>query len=155
MRSELLLILLSPAAPERPLQRLGPSCSGAPASSVQCSFPTFVSRVRVLRSLRQTLRNQRVQYRPPPNEPAHRAHVCMVVHSYYPVGEPRAEREARAAVEAGYAVDVICLRRPYEPAFERVDDIGVVRLPVEHVRGRTAARVVAEYVGFAARAAVA
>jgi glycosyltransferase involved in cell wall biosynthesis len=96
-----------------------------------------------------------VQYRPPPNDRAHRARVCMIVHSHYPVGEPRAEREARAAVEAGYAVDVICLRRPHEPAFETVDGIGVIRLPVQHVRGRTAIQTVAEYGGFAARAALA
>jgi glycosyltransferase involved in cell wall biosynthesis len=78
----------------------------------------------------------------------------MVVHSHYPVREPRAEREALAAVAAGYAVDVICLRFPGERAKEVVDDIAITRLPVRHVRGASAARAVTEYVGFALRAAI-
>jgi glycosyltransferase involved in cell wall biosynthesis len=84
-----------------------------------------------------------------------RPHVCMVVHSYYPVGEVRAEREARAAVEAGYAVDVICLRRPHEAQVEIVDDIRITRLPVQHIRGAGALRSIGEYIGFAIRASAA
>jgi glycosyltransferase involved in cell wall biosynthesis len=84
-----------------------------------------------------------------------RPHVCMIVHSHYPVGEPRAEREARAAVEAGYAVDVICLRWPHEAQSETVDNIHITRLPVQHVRGAGALRSIGEYVGFALRATVA
>jgi glycosyltransferase involved in cell wall biosynthesis len=84
----------------------------------------------------------------------HRPHVCMVVHSHYPVREPRAEREALAAVEAGYAVDVICLRLPGEPASEILDDIRITRLPIRHVRGAGAVRAITEYVGFALRAAL-
>jgi glycosyltransferase involved in cell wall biosynthesis len=91
---------------------------------------------------------------PPQSRPA-RSHVCMIVHSHYPVGEPRAEREARAAVEAGYAVDVICLRSPHEAPSETVDDIRITRLPVQHVRGASALRSISEYVGFALRATVA
>jgi glycosyltransferase involved in cell wall biosynthesis len=79
----------------------------------------------------------------------------MIVHSYYPVGEVRAEREARAAVEAGYAVDVICLRRPHEAQVEIVDDIRITRLPVQHIRGAGALRTIGEYVGFAMRAGAA
>jgi glycosyltransferase involved in cell wall biosynthesis len=79
----------------------------------------------------------------------------MIVHSQYPVGEPRAEREARAALEAGYDVDVICLRSQQEPALESVDGIGVLRLPVEHVRGVGAIRSLREYGGFALRATIA
>jgi glycosyltransferase involved in cell wall biosynthesis len=79
----------------------------------------------------------------------------MVVHSHYPVREPRAEREARAAVEAGYAVTVICLRWPDEPAAEVIDEIRVRRLPVRHVRGGGTVRAVTEYVGFALQAVVA
>jgi glycosyltransferase involved in cell wall biosynthesis len=84
-----------------------------------------------------------------------RSHVCMIVHSYYPVGEVRAEREARAAVEDGYAVDVICLRRPHEAQVEIVDDIHITRLPVQHVRGAGAVRSISEYVRFALRASAA
>ena len=82
-------------------------------------------------------------------------HVCMVVHSYYPVGEVRAEREARAAIEEGYDVTVICLKRPAEPEFETVDGVRIQRLPVEHLRGVGALRSIREYVGFAVRASVA
>jgi glycosyltransferase involved in cell wall biosynthesis len=84
-----------------------------------------------------------------------RPHVCMIVHSPDPVGEPRAEREALAAVEAGYAVDVICLRRPLEPAQETVGEVRVVRLPIQHIRGAGAIRSGTEYMGFALRATVA
>jgi hypothetical protein len=33
----------------------------------------------------------------------------MIVHTHYPIGEPRAEGETLAAVEAGFAANVICL----------------------------------------------
>ena len=36
---------------------------------------------------------------------------CMIVHAYYPLGETRVEREALALVDAGFAVDVICLQK--------------------------------------------
>src|SRR5438552_3475983 len=32
--------------------------------------------------------------------------LCMVVHGPYPIGEPRVARQARAALEAGFGVDV-------------------------------------------------
>jgi glycosyltransferase involved in cell wall biosynthesis len=79
----------------------------------------------------------------------------MIVHSHYPVGEPRGEREATALVEAGWDVDVICLRWAHEPAREIVGGVRVTRLPVEHVRGVGAARIAFEYVNFAIRATVA
>lgn len=80
------------------------------------------------------------------------SHVCMIVHSYYPIGEVRAEREAWAAVEAGHAVDVICLRRSHEAQVEIVDGIRITRLPVQHLRGAGTLRSISEYVGFALRA---
>jgi glycosyltransferase involved in cell wall biosynthesis len=79
----------------------------------------------------------------------------MIVHSYYPVGEVRAEREARAAVEADYAVDVICLQRPHEAQLEIVDDIRITRLPVQHIRGAGALRSIGEYIRFALQATAA
>jgi glycosyltransferase involved in cell wall biosynthesis len=79
----------------------------------------------------------------------------MVVHSHYPVREPRAEREAKAAVEAGYIVDLICLRLPNEPPVETVDGIGIRRLPIRHLRGAGVLRAIVEYVGFATRASLA
>lgn len=79
----------------------------------------------------------------------------MIVHSYYPVGEPRAERQAIAAVQAGYAVDVICLRRPGEPAEAMADGIRSIRLPVQHIRNSSARRSINEYLSFALRATIA
>jgi len=79
----------------------------------------------------------------------------MIVHSRYAPGEPRGEREARAAVEAGYSVDVICLRSPHEVKSETVDGIRIRRLPVQHIRGAGAIRSVSEYLGFTVRASIA
>jgi glycosyltransferase involved in cell wall biosynthesis len=76
----------------------------------------------------------------------------MVVHARYPVGEPRGEREARAAVDAGYRVDVICLRSGDEPAAENIDGVRITRLPGEHIRGASTLRFFTEYVRFAFRA---
>jgi glycosyltransferase involved in cell wall biosynthesis len=78
----------------------------------------------------------------------------MVVHAHYPLGEPRGEREARAAVEAGWDVHVICLQAEGEPSVETIDGIHITRLPIAHVRGVGRLRLVAEYAGFALLAAV-
>jgi glycosyltransferase involved in cell wall biosynthesis len=77
----------------------------------------------------------------------------MVVHSYYPVGEVRGEREARAAVAAGYDVHVICLGREEEPMAEMIDEIGIVRVPIRHTRGASSLGLLREYVGFTLLAA--
>jgi glycosyltransferase involved in cell wall biosynthesis len=71
----------------------------------------------------------------------------MLVHGPYPIGEERVLREARAAVERGYDVDVVAMRRPGEPAREVDDGCRVFRLPIT-VGPRTAGRVIYEYVGF-------
>ena len=71
----------------------------------------------------------------------------MLVHGPYPIGEERVLREARAAVERGYDVDIVAMRRPGEPAREVDDGCRVFRLPIT-VGRRTAGRVAYEYVGF-------
>jgi glycosyltransferase involved in cell wall biosynthesis len=76
----------------------------------------------------------------------------MIVHAHYPVGESRGEQHARAAVDAGYAVHVICLRSSDEMASQIIDGVRVVRLPVEHVRETGTLRFFAEYLRFAFRA---
>ncbi|HEX2980949.1 MAG TPA: glycosyltransferase family 4 protein [Anaerolineaceae bacterium] len=73
---------------------------------------------------------------------------CMIVHSHYPIGEPRVEREARALRQRGYEVDVICLRSAIEKAFEQVDGVRVFRLPVQRRRGRGPAMQMLEYLAF-------
>jgi glycosyltransferase involved in cell wall biosynthesis len=78
----------------------------------------------------------------------------MLVHGPYPIGEPRVSREARAAVQAGYEVDVIAMRRPGEPRSEVVDGVRVIRLPLVHRRGGGIVAAALEYVGFTCLAAL-
>lgn len=78
--------------------------------------------------------------------------LCMVVHGPYPIGEPRVARQARAAFEAGFDVDVVATRRDGEPPTEVVDGVRVFRLPVEHRRGGGVFQVLREYLGFTALA---
>jgi glycosyltransferase involved in cell wall biosynthesis len=73
---------------------------------------------------------------------------CMVVHSHYPIGEPRVERQAKALIQRGYQVDVICLRSDQEEPFERVDGVEIFRLPVKRHRGRGPAFQMIEYMVF-------
>jgi glycosyltransferase involved in cell wall biosynthesis len=79
----------------------------------------------------------------------------MLVHGPYPIGEPRVARQAAAAVEEGYDVDVVAMRSAGEPRVERLEGVRVLRLPVEHKRGVGAARLLAEYIVFACLASVA
>ncbi|MBC7250195.1 MAG: glycosyltransferase family 4 protein [Anaerolineae bacterium] len=74
--------------------------------------------------------------------------ICMVVHAYYPVREPRVQREAEALVDGGYEVDVLCLRRPGEPAQERSNGVAVYRLPVHRHKGRGLIIQFLEYIIF-------
>jgi len=72
----------------------------------------------------------------------------MVVHAYYPLGEVRVEREAQALIQAGYQVDVICLRDEGEPAEEIVDGIKIYRMPVNRHRGKGSLMQMVEYLSF-------
>ncbi len=74
--------------------------------------------------------------------------LCMVVHSRYPVGETRVQREAQALVAGGWDVSVLCLRGPGEPATETVDGVFVRRLPVDRNRGRGLGAQLVEYLTF-------
>jgi glycosyltransferase involved in cell wall biosynthesis len=82
------------------------------------------------------------------------ARLCMVVHAYYPIGEPRVQREARAASDSGYEVTVICLRGPSEVTHEQIDGVDVRRLPLRHVRGARLDRIAFEYMAFTVLATV-
>jgi glycosyltransferase involved in cell wall biosynthesis len=73
----------------------------------------------------------------------------MVVHGPFPVGEPRVAREAAAAVEHGYSIEVVAMRRAGEAARDVIDGVSITRLPLRHVRGGGIARVFVEYVSFA------
>lgn len=77
--------------------------------------------------------------------------IVMVVHAVVP-GDPRIRRQSDALIDAGYEVDVICLRQPGEPAEERDGPMRIVRLPVN--RGFVGfAGHMAEYVAFTAMVA--
>ena len=80
-------------------------------------------------------------------------HICMVVHSLYPE-DPRVRREARAAVDGGHAVDIICMRAPGQAKSETLRGVRVRRLPVQHFTGAGPRRILSEYLTFAALAAL-
>jgi glycosyltransferase involved in cell wall biosynthesis len=71
----------------------------------------------------------------------------MVVHGPYPL-DTRVRREALAALDAGWHVDVIAMRNPGEPAEEIVDGVSVIRLALRHRWGGGASAVAREYLGF-------
>lgn len=83
----------------------------------------------------------------PQNSEPVRRH-CMIVHAYYPIGEPRVQREAEALMQAGFAVDVICLRQPGEPPSELVNGAMVYRMPVRRHKGWGPALQLLEYLAF-------
>ncbi len=78
----------------------------------------------------------------------HRDH-CMVVHNYYPIGEPRVQREADALVDAGLQVDVICLRDRDESPVEVLENgVRVFRMPVRRDKRRGLSGQLLEYIAF-------
>lgn len=60
--------------------------------------------------------------------------ICVVRHGYYPE-DPRVYKEVRALVEAGYGVDVICLRKRGAAGREKISGVQVYRVPLERWRG--------------------
>jgi hypothetical protein len=80
-----------------------------------------------------------------------RSRVAIVRHSFYP-SELNVKREAEALRDAGYDVDVICLRNPDEASSETIEGVNVYRLPVGHKRGKIL-RYLWEYNAFFALAA--
>ena len=71
---------------------------------------------------------------------------CMVVHNCYPFDENRVQREAKALVDSGVDVDVICLQRDDEPLTDRVDSVNIYRLPLRRNRRRGWMGQLLEYV---------
>jgi glycosyltransferase involved in cell wall biosynthesis len=77
-----------------------------------------------------------------------RGRVAIVVHAIVP-GDPRVRRQSDALVDAGYEVDIICLRQPGESAEDRDGPIRIVRLPINRSFAGFAGHI-AEYVAFTA-----
>jgi glycosyltransferase involved in cell wall biosynthesis len=71
----------------------------------------------------------------------------MVLHGGFP-WEVRVAAETRAAVAAGFDVEVVALLRPGQSKTEVVDGVRAYRIPLKHVHGRGGLGVVLEYVGF-------
>jgi glycosyltransferase involved in cell wall biosynthesis len=72
--------------------------------------------------------------------------VAIVVHAVVP-GDPRVRRQSDALADAGYEVDILCLRQEGQPVEDRVDRARVIRLPID--RGLVSfAGHLAEYVAF-------
>ncbi len=80
-----------------------------------------------------------------------RKRVCEISGSYF-VRDPRVRREAEALANAGWQVDVICLRAPGEPrTSSQGSSIRIVRVPLQHKRG-SRLRYLLEYGAFFALA---
>ncbi len=75
-----------------------------------------------------------------------RKRVCLIRHSHYPK-DPRDRRQVEALLDHGYQVDVICLRARGEHPYERLGDLALHRLPVQHRRSGVA-RYFVEYLAF-------
>jgi glycosyltransferase involved in cell wall biosynthesis len=79
-----------------------------------------------------------------------RGRVAIVVHAHVP-GDPRIRRQSDALVDAGYEVDIICLRDTDEASDDRDGPLRIVRLPVSR-RFVGFAGHIAEYLAFTAMA---
>ncbi len=80
-----------------------------------------------------------------------RGRVAIVVHAVFP-GDPRVRRQSDALLDAGYEVDVVCLRQPGEAADETDGRLRIVRLPLNRSFVGFAGHL-AEYVAFSAMVA--
>jgi glycosyltransferase involved in cell wall biosynthesis len=74
--------------------------------------------------------------------------VAIAVHAVFP-GDPRVRRQSDALLETGYAVDILCLRGPGEPAEETDGGRRIIRLPINRSFVGFAGHL-AEYVAFTA-----
>lgn len=62
--------------------------------------------------------------------------IATITFDWYPF-DPRVRRLAEAAVDAGYAVDVICLRQAHEKRYEVYNHVHVYRMPMDRGFGRS------------------
>ena len=80
-----------------------------------------------------------------------KGNVGMLVHGYY-LKDVRVRREAEALVEAGYKLEIFCLREPKqqgtqrEPYNYKVNNVHIHRLPITRKRGKKF-RYLYEYMG--------
>jgi glycosyltransferase involved in cell wall biosynthesis len=79
--------------------------------------------------------------------PRRRKTILMVAYTYYE-SDPRVIREAEAAVDGGFDVDFMALRRPGTPSIEVIRGVNVLRLNQSRYRGGGRLRYVTEYIKF-------
>lgn len=60
--------------------------------------------------------------------------ICTVIFAYYPM-DPRARRGVEALVDAGFEMDLICLRNQDEAPEEIIHGVHTYRLPLQKKRG--------------------
>ncbi len=80
------------------------------------------------------------------------ARICIIRQGNFPL-DPRVRREADALISAGHTVDIICLRTPGMPLFERHGRLTIRRLPLAKRRSSTG-RYIFEYLAFLTAAMV-
>ena len=68
--------------------------------------------------------------------------ILMIGYTYYEI-DPRVIREAEAAVDGGFDVDVLALRRPGSPETEMVRGVRVIRVNQSKYRGKTRLQIFA------------
>ena len=74
-------------------------------------------------------------------------HVCTITFDWYPF-EPRVLRLVQAAVDAGYTMDVICLRKRNEKYFEVYDGVTTYRMPMSRGYGLSLPITILNWCGF-------
>ena len=84
------------------------------------------------------------------NVPKHAAAILMIAYTNYET-DPRVMRAAEAAAEAGFAVDVLALRRPNQPAEQVRHGVRILRVPQQRYRGRSRIGYVLAYGAFFCR----
>ena len=72
--------------------------------------------------------------------------VCIIRQYYFPQ-EAHIRRDAQALLNAGYDVDIICLRAPKESLFDRWNRARIYRIPIRHKRSGVISYII-EYLGF-------
>jgi len=79
--------------------------------------------------------------------------VCAITFDWYPF-DVLVRRTAEAAADAGYQVDVICLRQPGQKAYEICHGVQVYRIPMYRSFGRSLAFTILEWFCFLVSAGV-
>ena len=80
------------------------------------------------------------------------ARICVIRQGFFPL-DTRVRREVHALVSAGHEVDVICVRRPGQPRWERTGGVTVYRLPLPLRRSDGRGRYLVQYAVFGLAAA--